>query len=325
LPRRVRIAALVTSLYLHDQIEHDPYKHDRMKHDRMNRIDRIFADLRNRGAKALMPFLTAGDPDVATTGRLLDVLHEAGAAICELGIPFSDPIADGPVIQASMNHALTVARTTPHAVLEMVADRRDRLDMGLVAMVSYSIIERLGCSRFLRACSQAGIDGLIVPDLPVDECMALRDQAAEADLSFSLLIAPTTPIDRARRIAAACSGFVYLLARGGVTGARRDLPTDLVDRIAALRQVTDLPLAVGFGISTAEQVRQVTAAADAAIVGSAFMSRVAAIREDRQTADARDRVVQDIAAFARELMTGLLPTTTATPAGPAATPPARSG
>lgn len=280
----------------------------------MSRIDRIFADLRARGAKALMPFLTAGDPDVATTGRLLEVLNESGAAVCELGIPFSDPIADGPVIQASMNHALATAHTTPRAVLEMVAVRRDRLSLGLMAMVSYSIVARLGPSAFLRDCRQAGIDGLIVPDLPVDECLPLRDQAGAADLSFSLLIAPTTPIDRARRIAAACSGFVYLLARGGVTGERRELPADLTQRIAALRQVTDLPLAVGFGISTAKQVRQVTAAADAAIVGSAYMARVARLRDNLERPDGRERIsadiAADIAAFTGELMTGLVPTAT---------------
>lgn len=267
----------------------------------MNRIDRIFSDLRSRGARALMPFLSAGDPDVATTGRFLDVLQEAGASICELGIPFSDPVADGPVIQASMNHALTLAHTTVADVLAMVAERRERLSMGVVAMVSYSIVARRQTDRFLTECRQAGIDGLIVPDLPLEESARLQDKAATAGLTCSLLIAPSTPIERAERIAAACSGFIYVLARGGLTGERSELPADLTARLARLRQMTDLPIAVGFGISSAAQVRQVTAAADAAIVGSAFMRRVAEHRRDP------DAAVADVAAFGQELIGGLCP------------------
>lgn len=265
----------------------------------MNRIDRIFRDLRGRGARALMPFLTAGDPDVATTARFLDVLQEAGAAICELGIAFSDPIADGPIIQASMNHALTVAHAKVDDVLAMVAQRRARLDMGLVAMVSYSIVARRGSQRFLGECRQAGIDGLIVPDLPVEEADRVRELAGQAQLTCTLLIAPSTPIERAQKIAAACTGFVYVLARGGLTGERSALPADLTTRIGRLRDVTDLPIAVGFGISSPQQVRQVTTAADAAIVGSAFMRRVAEHRADPEAA------VADVAAFGRELMGGL--------------------
>lgn len=265
----------------------------------MNRIVRIFQDLRQRQAKALMPFITAGDPDVATTAALLPAMERAGASICELGIPFSDPIADGPVIQASMTYALDRG-VRPAEILQAVARQRAGMALGLVAMVSYSIVHRLGASSFLRDAQAAGIDGFIFPDLPVDEADAIRDKVSQANLICSFLIAPTTPIERAERIARACSGFVYVLSRAGITGERTELPADLPGRITRLRQVTDLPIAVGFGVSTAQQVRQVVQVADAAIVGSAIMRRIAQQRENGSAA-----VVESVAQFVGELAQGL--------------------
>jgi len=265
----------------------------------MNRIDRIFQDLRASRGKALMPFLTAGDPDIAATGAMLPAIEAAGASICELGIPFSDPIADGPVIQASMTYALDRG-FRPAAALEMVSKLRSSLNMGLVAMVSYSIVHRLGPSSFLRDCKAAGIDGFIFPDLPVEESDAIRDAVAKAELICSFLIAPTTPIERAERIARACTGFVYVLSRAGITGERTSLPVDLPQRITRLRSVTKLPIAVGFGIATADHVREVVGVADAAIVGSAIMRRVAATRQQGQAA-----LVKSVAGFVGELAGGL--------------------
>ena len=265
----------------------------------MNRIDGIFADLRQRGGKALMPFVTAGDPDLATTGRLLPAIERAGASVCELGIPFSDPIADGPVIQASMTHALGRG-LRPGQVLEMVAEQRAGLSLGLVAMVSYSIVYRLGLKAFVRDAKQAGIDGFILPDLTLEESAPAREAVAAEGLTCSLLISPTTPLARAEAIARACSGFVYLLARAGITGERKEMPSDLAGRIEQLREVTDLPIAVGFGVSTAEHVRQVVAAGDAAIVGAAIMRRVAETRD--QGADA---VVDGVGGFVADLAVGL--------------------
>lgn len=265
----------------------------------MNRVDAIFESLRRRRAKALMPFVTAGDPDLATTEALLPVLEEAGASVCELGIPFSDPIADGPVVQASMTHALRRG-VRPGQVLEMVTRVRPRLSMGLMAMISYSIVHRLKPGAFIKSAQEAGIDGFIFPDLPVEEADAIRDRVREAGLVCSFMIAPTTPIERAEKIAQASSGFVYVLARAGITGERSSLPADLAERIERLRGVTDLPIAVGFGISSAEMVRQVVAVADAAIVGSAIMRRVAAHRDDD-----RDAVIREVREFVRELAMGL--------------------
>lgn len=269
---------------------------------RMNRIDQIFTQLRQGKGKhrgALMPYVTAGDPDVRTTGRLLEAAQAAGASVCEVGIPFSDSIADGPVIQSSMTYALGRGLKVAH-VLQMVADARSKLRMGLVAMVSYTIVHRIGAQRFVGDAAAAGFDGFIFPDLPVDESEAVMQTVAQAGLACSVLIAPTTPIDRARRIAATSSGFVYLLSRAGITGERSALPPDLSQRIQRLREVTDLPIAVGFGISSAQQVHDVVQVADAAIVGSALMRRVAEHREAGSQA-----VVDQVSRFVHELAGGL--------------------
>lgn len=265
----------------------------------MNRIEAIFQRLRKGGGKALMPFLTAGDPDVATTIELLHAAERTGAAVCEVGIPFSDPIADGPVIQASMSYALANG-VTPGGIFEAVAAARDKLSIGLVAMVSYSIVHRLGGDRFLHDAASAGFDGLIIPDLPLDEAGPTLDAARAAGLTVSLLIAPGTPDDRAERIARACTGFVYVLSRAGLTGEKAGLPAELPRRVKALRAVTDLPIAVGFGVSTPEHVREVVSVADAAIVGSAIMRRVAEHRDEGKA-----RVVDATAGFIGELATGL--------------------
>jgi len=267
----------------------------------MNRIDRIFEQLRQADGRALMPFLTVGDPDLATTAELLKAIQDAGASICELGFPFSDPIADGPVIQASMTHALA-CEIQVGEIFDQVARIRSELSMGLVAMVSYSIVYRIGPAAFVRDAAAAGFDGVIVPDLPLEESGALRAMLDEAQLTCSFLISPTTPIDRARRLAQACSGFVYLLARAGVTGERNEPPEQLTERIRRLRPATDLPIAVGFGVSTAEHVRQVVQVADAAIVGSAIMRRISEWRDEGP-----DQVVRHVGRFVKDLVGGLSP------------------
>jgi tryptophan synthase alpha chain len=238
-----------------------------------SRIDSIFADLRGAGRTAIMPFVTAGFPSLDVTEAVLPALDDAGASVIELGIPFSDPIADGPIIAASMHEAI-LSGTTPAGVLEMVRRVRDRVDAGLVAMVSDSIVHRLGSERFVDAAAEAGFDGLIVPDLDLAAARSLSARAGERGLSFSLLVAPTTSAARLERITDLCRGFVYLLARAGITGERNERP-DVEARVAEVRAVTDLPIAVGFGISSAEHVAAVTGCADAAIVGSALVRAMA--------------------------------------------------
>lgn len=245
-----------------------------------------------------MPFLTAGDPDLATTARLLPALEAAGASICEIGIPFSDPIADGPVIQASMTYALDRG-VRVNQVFESVASVRSKVNLGLVAMVSYSIVHRLGVKRFVDDAKAAGFDGFIFPDVPLEEAEATREVVGRARLILSMLIAPTTSDARAEAIARMSSGFVYVISRSGITGEQRALPAELPARLRRLRGVTDLPMAVGFGISTADHVRQVVEVADAAIVGSAMMRRVAQHRDA-----GGDAVVREVEALTRELAAG---------------------
>ncbi len=261
----------------------------------MNRIDAIFNDLRASGSKGVMPFVCGQHPAPGATAQVLPVLEAAGASIVEVGIPFSDPIADGPVIAAAMYEALR-AGSTPTKTLAEIRQARDAgLSIGVVAMVSVSLVERAGPKQFVASCVDAGVDGFIFPDAPLEEADHLIRIAADAGATASLLIAPTTPIDRAARIAEASTGFVYVLARSGITGERDDAP-DVSERVAALRQVTDLPIACGFGISTQAQVAEVVRHADAAIVGSALVRRMTeAAAQGGSPADAAQLFVQELA------------------------------
>ncbi|CAG0983944.1 tryptophan synthase alpha chain [Phycisphaerales bacterium] len=239
----------------------------------MPRIDDIFAALKKDNRKALMPFICAGHPRPGDTALLLQALERAGASVIEVGFPFSDPIADGEVVAQAMHKALEKG-ITPAKVFDEVRSIREWLNVGLVAMVSMSIVHRCGGpTGFVREAKAAGFDGLIVPDLPFEEAGEMMQEAAHAGLSMSLLISPSTPVKRAEQIAAACTGFVYLLARTGITG-ERESPPDVAARVQRLRQMTPLPIAVGFGISTSDHVRAVVRHADAAIVGSALVNRL---------------------------------------------------
>jgi tryptophan synthase alpha chain len=265
----------------------------------MNRIDQTFAALRATGRKGVMPFITAGYPSLDVTAAILPALQRAGAAVCEIGIPFSDPIADGPVIQASMTEALSRG-IHPSDVWAMVGALRQELTIPLVAMVSYSIPFRMGVRHFIEQSQQAGFDGFIFPDLPLEESAPVSAAVRDAGLTSSLLIAPTTPDDRAVRIARASTGFVYMLARTGITGERDSAPPDLAPRVAKIRSASSLPVAVGFGISKAEHVRAVTSVADAAIVGSALVRRIGQHRNTSPSA-----IAEDAGQFVAELARGL--------------------
>jgi tryptophan synthase alpha chain len=269
-----------------------------------NRIDFIFSQRRAEGLKTLMPFVVGGRPTPDAFAGLLRAMHGSGANIVEIGIPFSDPIADGPVIAGAMHEALE-AGVTPESVLAQVADARkdDSLaDLGLVAMVSMSIVYRFGAHDFCRRCAESGFDGLIVPDVPLEEADQITPHAAAHGLTTTFLVAPTTPLERAKRIAERCSGFVYMLARSGITGEAGGGPSSeaLDKRIALLHQSSGLPVAVGFGIASGEDVRQTvhSAGADAAIVGSALVKRL-------ENADPGDPVNTCAAEFVSELAAGL--------------------
>jgi tryptophan synthase alpha chain len=245
----------------------------------MNRIDALFQRLKAERRRALMPFVTAGDPDLGTTAVLINELTRRGADLIEVGIPYSDPIADGPVIAASYHRALERGIKTAHifqTIRTLRAESADRIEgTPLVSMVSYAIIHRLGVERYLNEAGTAGFDGLIVPDLPLEESEGLMHKATARGLKLIQLITPTTPRERAVEIARLTTGFIYYVSIAGITGERKSLPPELVDNVSWLRTQTDLPICIGFGIGSPEQVRELAPVADGLIVGSALVRRLA--------------------------------------------------
>jgi tryptophan synthase alpha chain len=265
----------------------------------MSKIDELFQSLRAKRRKALMPFITAGDPDLDFTAALLGELVARGADMCELGVPYSDPIADGPVIQASYTRAL--ARHVKLAqILAMVRGTRDRLTAPIVTMVSYAIVLRHGPERYVADVQAAGIAGAIVPDLPAEESKPLAEICRAADFSLIQLVAPTTPRERALRIAATSSGFLYYVSVTGITGERASLPQELIDNVSWLREQTQLPICIGFGISQPEHVRALAPVADGLIVGSAIVRRMAEV-----DAKPREQVVREIGEYVAGLIAAI--------------------
>ena len=234
------------------------------------RLAAVFAANRAAGRKAVAPFVTVGDPDVATTVAVIEAIERAGGSLCELGVPYSDPIADGPVIQSSYTRALN-AGITLDGVFGAAKQAAARVSMPLVAMGSYAVIYRRGIGRFVADAVAAGLAGFVVPDLPLEASDDLDQACRAAGLALVRLVTPTTPPERAAQIAARSTGFLYCVSVAGVTGARTDLPPGLIDRVQWLRTKTDVPIMVGFGISGPEQARQVAEVADGVIVGSALV------------------------------------------------------
>jgi tryptophan synthase alpha chain len=270
----------------------------------MNPIDSLFSRLRAAKRKAFMPFLTACDPDAAGTVRLARALAGAGANLLELGFPYSDPVADGPVVQASYTRALDRGAKLD----DMLACGKEISaaaeppggNMPVVAMLAYSLIHRRGAKAFLDRAVASGFSGAIVPDLPLEESADLAALAAERDFKLIQLVTPATPRDRARAIARLSTGFLYCVSVTGITGTRDRLPEELLGQLAWLRQETDIPLCVGFGVSKPEHVRMLREVADGIIVGSAIVREVEKKRPLEETAAA-------VAELARSLTAELNP------------------
>ncbi len=241
----------------------------------MTSISHCFESLQARSQCALIPFITAGDPDLETTESALRVLDHSGADLIELGVPYSDPLADGPVIQAAATRALQRG-TRLDQVLEMVEAVSPTLRSPLILFTYYNPILNRGVAPFLKQLTGAGVAGLVVPDLPLEEASDLLRPAAECGIDVTLLVAPTSSAERIEAIASQSQGFIYLVSVTGVTGMRSGLETRVQDLLQQMRRVTDKPIGVGFGISKPEQARQVKDwGADAVIVGSAFVKRLA--------------------------------------------------
>jgi tryptophan synthase alpha chain len=271
----------------------------------MNPIDLLFQRLRSQGKKAFIPFITAGDPDLKATELLVPRLIESGASLFEIGFPYSDPIADGAVIQASYTRALANGLRIDD-IFNCIAGLRPKVATGnmppLTAMVSYSLVQHRGADKFLKQAQNSGLSGAIVPDLPVEESGELSRLAAERDFKLIQLVTPTTPRDRAVQIAQASTGFLYCVSVTGITGERDKLPEELLGQIAWLRRQTDLPICVGFGISKPEHVRMLRDVADGVIVGSALVRKL-----EQAMNRPMEEIAQDICSLFRSLSTALNP------------------
>jgi tryptophan synthase alpha chain len=240
----------------------------------MSSVSECFEHLRNQARCALIPFITAGDPDLETTAKALQVLDRNGADLIELGVPYSDPLADGPVIQAAATRSLQRG-TRLDDVLQLVKQVAPTIRAPIILFTYYNPILNRGVDQFLKDLAEAGVKGLVVPDLPLEEADSLLQPAKTYGVELILLVAPTSPPERIAAIAEQSQGFIYLVSTTGVTGMRSQMESRVKDLILGLRQVTDKPIGVGFGISQVEQARQVMNwGADAAIVGSAFVKRL---------------------------------------------------
>ncbi len=255
-----------------------------------NRLAQALAALKARGRRALIPYIMAGDPDPGATERLVKILVDAGADAVELGVPFSDPIADGPVNQRAGLRALAHGMGVRPA-LDLVARLRTTLQVPLLFMTYYNLILKHGVGAFCRDAVDAGLDGLIVADLPPEEAGDLIAEARRVDLATVFLLAPTSTEERIRAVAVASTGFIYCVSRTGVTGVRDELPEDLADLVARIKAQSDTPVCVGFGISGPSQAREVAKIADGVIVGSALVSMI-----EEQSGD-----LKRIGAFVRDL------------------------
>ncbi len=262
----------------------------------MNRIKKRFKRLRKKGEAALIPFVTAGDPKKEITERLVVEMAENGADIIELGLPFSDPLADGPTIQAASFRALK-GGMNPGVYFELVQEIRKKTDCPLVLMGYYNPILKFGLEDFAKRAKEAGIDGTIIPDLPLEEALDWMKVARSFDLSNIFLVAPNTPGERIKRIVKASTGFIYYVSVLGITGARAELPHTLSKGLERVHSFTKKPVAVGFGISRPEQVRGLRDVADGIIVGSAIVKMLSEAYEKK----GEDEAVKEVGSFVGKL------------------------
>jgi tryptophan synthase alpha chain len=239
----------------------------------MNRIDQKFIELRQAKKKAFIAFITAGDPDLPTTEQLVFALEKAGADIIELGVPFSDPLADGPTIQAASYRSLQKG-TTLKKILAAVKRIRQRSHVPIALMTYYNPILNFGEKLFVEQAKAAGVDGVIIPDLPLEEAGELRCLAMKSDLATIFFVAPTTTSDRLKPVVKAATGFIYYVSVAGVTGGRKAVASEIAKKIRLVKKITDKPVCVGFGVSTPGEARAMARISDGVIVGSAIIKEI---------------------------------------------------
>ncbi|MCW2278308.1 tryptophan synthase subunit alpha [Heliophilum fasciatum] len=262
------------------------------------RIEQVFQQRAAQGEKVFIPYITAGDPDQETSYQLVKALARAGASVIELGVPFSDPVADGPVIQAAAGRALAGGMKVAQ-VLKLVGRIRQEETVPIVLLTYYNPVLQFGLERFAHAAAGAGVDGIIVADLPMEEAEPLRAALDRQGLALIPLVAPTSSAERIGEIAATARGFIYCVSLMGVTGTRTGLAPETTELLARVRAATTLPVAVGFGISTPAQVATVAPQADGVIVGSAIVKVIEAHLAEPE------RIVPAVTALAEELMAAL--------------------
>jgi len=259
----------------------------------MNRIDHTFETLRAKKEKALIPYIMAGDPYLERTEELVLAMEQAGADIIELGVPFSDPIADGPVIQQAGQRALKW-RTSLKDIFKLVTDLRKKSDIPLVLMTYYNPILKFGIEAFFKEAETSGVDGLIIPDLPPEEGRAVSEQSRRSGVDWIMLSAPTTPTRRLKFLSQQTRGFLYYVSLTGITGASLKDFSEVRARLKSIRQITDKPVAVGFGVSTPEQARALGKMADGIIVGSAIVRLIEQHIEDPELASVVAELVKEL-------------------------------
>jgi len=259
----------------------------------MNRVDKKFTELKKRGKKALVVFITAGDFGLSTTKRLVLELTKSGADIIELGIPFSDPIADGPTIQASSERALKRG-TKLRDIIKLVHSLRASTGIPIVLMTYYNPVLRYGLKNFVYDCGKNGVDGVIVPDLPPEEADELTAASKGKKFSTIFLLSPTSTKERIKLVSNKSKGFIYYVSLTGITGARAKLPAELISRVRIIKKYTKKPICVGFGVSTPEQVRQISKVADGVIVGSAMVKLIEKHAGRKDLLDAVGRYVKKL-------------------------------
>ncbi len=262
-----------------------------------NRIDCKFEELRRKKKKAFIAFLTAGDPNLEATEELVLAFEQAGVDIIELGVPFSDPLADGPTIQAASQRALANG-VTLEKIFTTISRIRKKSNIPIVLMMYYNLVFHFGEDLFVSAAKRIGVDGLIIPDLPFEEAKGLIKAAKKNDLATVFFIAPTTTRPRMKKIAEVSTGFIYYVSLRGVTGARSRLPASVVKNVRTIKALTKKPVVVGFGVSTPEQVKTITKTADGVIVASAIIDKMTE-NEDKRS------LVHNVTSFVSRLVNSL--------------------
>jgi tryptophan synthase alpha chain len=239
----------------------------------MNRIEKVFKTATAQNRKAFIPYIMAGDPSLEKTGEVVSLLQRCGADIIELGVPFTDPLADGPTIQRAAERALQ-AGVTLRKVVNLVRELRRHTQIPLVLMTYYNPVFKYGEEQFVKDAVDAGVDGVIIPDLPPEEAGGLMGLSKKAGLAVIFLLAPTSTNDRIRKVAKASRGFIYYVSITGITGSRISLDSSLGESVQGIRRQSGKPVAVGFGVSSPEEAKAVSAFADGVIVGSAIVKRL---------------------------------------------------